>query len=402
MLRIVGFIIGTSGKGIVEYHTSFRDAEVQAMHATFRTIHTTALGSVTIVQELGRETSQGSTFGSLEHKRRHTGTILSEIYNQSFTRLENHFFTLCIFLTNNYLAVCILCSSFYTLPKISLDRRQSQILTEIDFSSGRRKNFALELGIQFRCLHAFYGSITHRFTSIVGFTIEDSRMLHRTGDTSFPVFQIGTIELLATIGIGEFQHTTEGTLLAQESFMTMRSNNLVGPPTRSDLCRELVFGTCLGLEGIGYIVSERTAGLGIMRIARLHEFLAYRLSVDIDFVHTETSSHPLGRNHLLLVLYHRHEPAGTIGRTVVLHITSLACNHRSIDYRNPLGRFPSRGIECLGPFAIFFGSRSSTSGEQHQTYRCNYVENRLYIHKFFILNPQNADKQLPIRLPLPE
>ena len=256
MTRMISLIIIATGKDIIQHHTRIRNTEVQAMHTTFRSVHTTAFGTIAIIQQFGRKTREMGTFSRLEHERRNTGTVLSEIDHQGFTRTDNHFFTRGKFLGNDDLTKFLFLGTFHAFPKISLDWRQGQIVTQIDFCTGRRNNLTLELSIHFGSSQFFYGSISHRDASIVSFPVEDSRMGHRTGNTSLPVFQVSTIEFLRTIGIGQFQNTTESTLLTQESFMTMRSMNLVCPPTRSNLSRKLVLGTCFCLKGSSHIVGK--------------------------------------------------------------------------------------------------------------------------------------------------
>ena len=188
-------------------------------------------------------------------------------------------------------------------------------------------------------------------------------MFHRTGNACLPVFHIRTVKFLATIRISQFQYATESRFLTDETFVSMRSDNLVCPPTRSDLGSELVLGACTCLERIGHIVSKRATGLHRMSITRLHELLTYQLSIHIDFIDTQTGRHPLGRSHLLFVLDSRNKPTGTIGCPVVHHITGLSCNDRSIYGRNPLGCFPRRCIECICPCSVFGCGLYSATGQ---------------------------------------
>ena len=59
---IVAYKAGVVGKGVIDADTSVLDTQVATMHATFRAIHATALGTVAIVQDFSRQASQGSTF----------------------------------------------------------------------------------------------------------------------------------------------------------------------------------------------------------------------------------------------------------------------------------------------------------------------------------------------------
>ena len=291
---IVGNRFLARSKRIVETHTRTGNTEIVAMHTAFRTIHATAPGSIAIVQQFGRKASQHGTFRSLKDKRRNCRTILSEIDHQCLARTDYHFFTTGILLRDDNFSEFLFRCTFHTFPKISIDWRQSQIVTEVNFSSIRRQYLALEFSIHLRSSKSIRTIETHRLTGIIYLAIKNGRMLHRSGNACLPVFQIGAIKFLAAIDISQLEHTPEGTLLAIHTFLSRRSDNLIGPPTRGDLGRELVFSTGSGLKQSRYIVCKRALGLGIVRITRFQELFAHRKSVYKEFIHAQTCCHPLG------------------------------------------------------------------------------------------------------------
>ena len=142
MGRHISRIILVGTEGIVYQHTRFRNTQVQAMYASFRSVHASFIGTITVVEQFRREASQGSTFLRLEHKRRNRRTVLTEVHHEGFTRLHDHFFTRCKFLGDDDLAEFLFLSTFYPIPNVSLHGSQSNVLTQVDFRSGRREDFA--------------------------------------------------------------------------------------------------------------------------------------------------------------------------------------------------------------------------------------------------------------------
>ena len=80
-MRIIGHIVISASKGIIQTDTGVGDAQVFAMAASFRTVHATNLGAVAVIEQLCREAGQHRSLGGFEYERRYAGTILSEVHH---------------------------------------------------------------------------------------------------------------------------------------------------------------------------------------------------------------------------------------------------------------------------------------------------------------------------------
>ena len=77
-----------AAEGVVDSDAVVLDAEVTTMDATLRTVHTTTLCTITIVQDLCGQTSQFCAFLGVEGERGNTRAVLSEIHHQRLTWLQ--------------------------------------------------------------------------------------------------------------------------------------------------------------------------------------------------------------------------------------------------------------------------------------------------------------------------
>ena len=161
-------------------------------------------------------------------------------------------------------------------------------------------------------------------------------MGHWSCDTGSPAILIGAEELLRAVGIGDFDYTSESTLLTQHALMSTGCDNLVGPPARRDLHGERVLLGSLCAQQVRDVVGVCPLGLQWVGEAGLQHFATHRLSVHVEFVDTQGGGHPLGRRHLLFILHGRHQPAGTIGGPAVLVVVNLVGDDGCIGCRQPL------------------------------------------------------------------
>ena len=76
------------------------------------------MGSVAVIHDFRRETSEYGTFISLEYKGRNGGGILSEINDKGFTFFNLDRLSRCELLGNHNCTICIFRSTFNVLPSV--------------------------------------------------------------------------------------------------------------------------------------------------------------------------------------------------------------------------------------------------------------------------------------------
>ena len=143
-------IAGRVRERISQYHPGIRYPEVQAMHAPFRAIHPAALGAVAIIQQLGREAFQHRALLRVEHERRNTGAVLTEIDYQLLARLYSHRLPGLIFLFHDDFSVSLVTLIRNAFPHVSLHGSEGQVVAEINLGTVRGHQLALELIVHFR------------------------------------------------------------------------------------------------------------------------------------------------------------------------------------------------------------------------------------------------------------
>ena len=126
----------------------------------------------------------------------------------------------------------------------------------INLSTFRRVNSTGKLRVDLRHRKLPYRLISRQFTGIITFAVEYSGMLDRSCDTGFPAGSISSEIFLGTIRICKLQYSTEGTLLTSHTVMSVRSDNLVSPPSRSNLGRKLIHRADPGIECLRNIVCK--------------------------------------------------------------------------------------------------------------------------------------------------
>ena len=103
--RRIGNVVGIVGKGIDQAEVMVMSAQVAAMDTSLRAVHTTAFGTVAVVQNLAWQTGQHGAALGFEYKRRHGGAVLAEVDHQRLTRPYHDGGVNCIFTLYDYPAM---------------------------------------------------------------------------------------------------------------------------------------------------------------------------------------------------------------------------------------------------------------------------------------------------------
>ena len=127
---------------------------------------------------------------------------------------------------------------------------------------------------------------------------------------------VGAQQGLGAVGVGQGQDGAEGAFTPAHAAVAAGRDDLVGPPAGRHLRGEHVLGACFLPEGVGDVVGEGAAGLGVVGEAGLEDFSPHRNAVEEQLVDAQARGHPRGRDHFLLVPDGRNEPAGAVGRQV--------------------------------------------------------------------------------------
>ena len=167
------------------------------------------------------------------------------------------------------------------------------------------------------------------------------------GNAGAPMGQIGAENLGGPVGIGQLEHSAEGTLLAQHAFTAGRSHNLVGPPTGCHLHGKLVLGIGTTLKKGGHIICKGAAGLLDMGKTGLQHFVTNPLTIHKQVIDTKGGGHPLGRNNSFLIFHGRDKPTGTIGGAAVLAVIYFVGYDGCVCRRNPLRLIPQSGTQWI-------------------------------------------------------
>ena len=95
------------GKGVIQSHALVVDAQVAAMDAAFRPVHTTTFGSVAIVQQFGGQTTESCTLLGFKTERGNRCAVLSEVDDEVLALIDNHSLAVFIFAVDDNFTVCI-------------------------------------------------------------------------------------------------------------------------------------------------------------------------------------------------------------------------------------------------------------------------------------------------------
>ena len=80
-MRVVGHIIISGSKSVIQTNTGVGDAQIFAMATSFRTVHATNLSTVAVIEQLCGKAGQHCSLGSFEYERGYTGTALPEVHH---------------------------------------------------------------------------------------------------------------------------------------------------------------------------------------------------------------------------------------------------------------------------------------------------------------------------------
>ena len=86
----IGLGLLCSCKGIGEIHAQVGNAKVETVRTSLRTIHTAALGSVAVVEQLRHGTGEHGTLFGLEDEVGYSSTVLTEIYHEGLAWTHGH------------------------------------------------------------------------------------------------------------------------------------------------------------------------------------------------------------------------------------------------------------------------------------------------------------------------
>ena len=243
-------------KRVSQNHTSLGHTQILTVAATLGTVHTSALCTITVVEQLRRKASKCRTLLCLEYKRRNSSAVLTEVDNQSLASLNCHRLALRKLLGDNNLTVLVLLCVLNILPSISLYGSQREVFTKINLRTLRRKNLASELRIYLGCSKALGNLKSHLLASIILLAIEDCSVLHWTCYASLPILKVCSVQFLCAIGKSKLQNTTERRFLTIHTLLSASGYNLVSPPARRNLCRENIFGIGRSLERICNVIGK--------------------------------------------------------------------------------------------------------------------------------------------------
>ena len=343
------------------------------MCAALRTVHTAFFRAIAVVQDFGRIADEFGALGGLEHEGRGGGGILAEVHHQGFPGIQLNGFAGLVGALDHHLSILHFFLFFrlhgtgYAFPDVNLYGLEREVRALIDFGTVIRQDFSREFRIHFRSFQQLGRLIAHGLAGIVFLAVEDAGVLDRAGDTGRPVLRVGAQQLLAAIGIGEFQHAAEGAFETLHGFQMAGGDNLIGPPAGRHLGAELVLLTGLQVQNGSDIVGEGPFGLGVMGKAGLKHFLPHQLAVHVEVVYAQAGGHPDGLLYLLFVLYGGQEPVGA-GRAAIVFLAG-AIGYGGIHHGNPLGGLPGRILQG-GHQGQVFGCRffliTGRQGEGHR------------------------------------
>ena len=325
--------------------------EIGAVHAAFGAVHSTALGTVAVVEYLSHQAGQHGSLLSLEHEGRFGGSILPEIHHEGFAGVQDHIPSALVPAPDHYLAVGILRSRFYLLPHIGVHGLEGQVLAEADLCTDGRDYLPLEFLVHLGFRKLFGGLEAGFDAGVVLLAVEDCRVGDGACDAGLPVLGVSAEDAGAAILVGQFQHSAEGRLMAQHPVGIDGSDYLVGPPARGHLDCELIAFSLAGLECAGDVVGIGNLGFKGMGEAGFQGVLADGLAVDIQFIDAETGRHPFGGADFTLVHGFGHEPACSVGGPVVDGRAHQPVYYRSIGHGYPFRLGPEGVVKGIGAYA---------------------------------------------------
>ena len=225
------------------------------MYASLRAVHTAASGSVAVVQQLAGKEGEGSPLGGFENELGHGCGILAEIHHQGLSGLHGHLSALVEVLCDDDFAELLLAAAADSFPNIGALDFKSKVVAVIDFCALAGEDLSFELGIGLGTGESGGGLISHRLPVVILLSVKDGGVLYLACNSGFPIVAVGAVKLAGAILILNFQHCTEGGLAAYHTLVPGGSDDLVAPPARSQLGRELIACTLLCVQSVSDIVS---------------------------------------------------------------------------------------------------------------------------------------------------
>ena len=326
------------------------------MDAALGAVHAPAPGAAAVIEEFPATQFEPHAGIRFKRKRRHGGGILAEVHDEGLSFVEGHRCSRSELPENDHLAELFVAFLLHPLPDVGLDGFQGQVLAKIDFGAVGGEDRSGEFGIDLGNREFLRGVEALRDPGVVLFAVKDAGVQDGPRNAGLPTKGVGTEIILRPIRISQFQDRTEGAFAADHAFVAGRRDDLVAPPARRQLGRQLVDGPLSCLEHLRHVIGERKFGLGIVRKTGFQDFFADPLSIDIKLKDPEARRHPPRRDHLFRIPGFGQEPGRAVRRPPVLACMDFLLDDRRIRRGNPLGTLPSRSVQGVGthPRRLFF------------------------------------------------
>ena len=244
------------------------------MHAAFRSVHPATLGSVAVIQKFCREAFQDCPFLCFKYEGWNPCAVLTEIDHQFFPRFHAHRLSCLIFFLHDYLPKCFVALTRNAFPNVCFHGSQGQVFAEINLGSIRRNQLAFKFVIYFRSRKFIRCLIAGKYPGVIFLSVEDGGMSYRSRNTCLPILRIRPEQFFASIRIRQFEHAAKRTFLANHPDVIGRSNNLVAPPPRRNLCRKDILRLGIRIQRGSDVVGERQFRFAIMSKSGLQDFVS--------------------------------------------------------------------------------------------------------------------------------
>ena len=205
------------------------------MDASFRSVHSAAFRSVSVIEQFRRQESQYGALFSLEYEFRYRGAVLAEVNHQLFSRVQLDYVTVGVLALDDNLAVLPYGVAAYLFPDIHLLWREFDVFEQIDFGSFRRHYLTSKFPVYFGGAEFFGCKISRKNTCVILLTVKYRGVGYRTRNAGFPILAVGAEILLAAVRIAELKHAAECGFLSYHTLVVRRRDDLVSPPARGGL-----------------------------------------------------------------------------------------------------------------------------------------------------------------------
>ena len=239
---------------VVQDEALIGDTEIEPVDRAFRAVHSAALGAVAVVEELAAEEGQLRAFRCGEFKCGHCRGVLAEVHNEGLSLGYLHRSAGGVLPEDDDLAESLFRGVGYFFPHIGAHGLQRNVLTLIDLRTVAGEYLAGELVVDDRGGELLRSEESGELAGVVLFAVEDGRVLDGTGDAGLPGFGVGAEEGGRAVLIGHLKDSSECAALADHSLVASRGDDLVGPPSGSDLGGKGVDRTGAALECVSDVV----------------------------------------------------------------------------------------------------------------------------------------------------